>query len=308
MSLQRHETVANKTGVEPAIAHRQLLLAMSYRMLGSLADAEDATQEAYVRWLRLSGLERAEVVSPRAWLLKVVGRICLDMLTSARARRERYVGEWLPEPAPAGVWTSHGATPQSDPSDRIEVAEAVSMALLVVLETMTPAERVVFVLHDSLQFTFKEIAAVVGRSPAACRQLAASARARTHSSRRSEVSARDLKEAVRAFTAAWETGDVSRLVAVLDPKVALVVDSGGRVSAPSSVVHGATDCAQALCSVLVRQPDVQFELRSVNGAPGVRAAGADGSSLAVVSFGIDARHALDVIWVMRNPAKLVYWN
>lgn len=145
-------------------ADRRVLLSAAYRMLGTTADAEDAVQEAYVRWLRLDPVERDGIRSPGAWLMRATARICLDVLGSARVRRERYVGEWLPEPVPGGRW------PVGDHSDPVEVAartESVSTALLLLLETLTPAERVVLVLHDAFAMPYAEIATVVDRTPAA---------------------------------------------------------------------------------------------------------------------------------------------
>lgn len=141
--------------IDDAVRERSVLLGLSYRLLGSIADAEDAVQETYIRWYRLDSAERHQVSSPRAWLIKTASRIGLDMLTTARARREQYVGEWLPEPVPTpGTWTSHNNDGLIDPADRVSLDESVSMALLIVLESMTPAERVAFILHDVFRYTF----------------------------------------------------------------------------------------------------------------------------------------------------------
>jgi RNA polymerase sigma-70 factor (ECF subfamily) len=155
-------------------SERGALLGLCYRMLGTVADAEDAVQETYVRWLRLSDEERTAIRNPGAWLTRVAGRVCLDMLGSARARRERYVGEWLPEPVPGD--SPLAASVPVDPIDRVTLDDSVSMALLVLLESLTPAERVAFVLHDVFAVPFGEIAETVGRSPEAVRQLASQAR------------------------------------------------------------------------------------------------------------------------------------
>ena len=161
------------------MAERRRLINLAYRMLGSLADAEDAVQETYARWYALSAEQQEAIDSPGAWLTTVASRICLDVLGSARARRERYVGEWIPEPLPEpGEWASVQAGGSADPADRVTLDESVSMAFLVVLESMTPAERVAFVLHDVFRYSFPEIAQITGRTPAACRQLASSARGR----------------------------------------------------------------------------------------------------------------------------------
>jgi len=164
------------------MAERRRLINLAYRMLGSLADAEDAVQETYDRWYAMSAEQQEAIESPGAWLTTVASRICLDLLGSARARRERYVGEWIPEPLPEpGEWASvppGGRAELADPADRVTLDESVSMAFLVVLESMTPAERVAFVLHDVFRYSFPEIAEITGRTPAACRQLASSARGR----------------------------------------------------------------------------------------------------------------------------------
>jgi len=164
-------------GLAAIISERRQLINLAYRLLGSLAEAEDAVQETYARWYALTPSQRDAIASPGAWLTTVTSRICLDQLGSARARRERYVGQWIPEPLPEPAeWIS--SRPGPDPADRITLDESVSMAFLVVLESMTPAERVAFILHDVFGYPFTEIARIVGRTPAACRQLASSGRRR----------------------------------------------------------------------------------------------------------------------------------
>src|SRR6478752_7632533 len=146
---------------------RRQLMNIAYRLLGSLAESEDAVQEAYARWYALPRSRQDEIMSPGAWLTTVTGRICLDVLGSARARRERYVGAWLPDPLPDRAEWDHGHG--ADPADQMVLDESVTMAFLVVLESMTPAERVAFVLHDVFRYPFPEIAEITGRTPAACR-------------------------------------------------------------------------------------------------------------------------------------------
>ena len=167
-------------GLNAIMSERRQLINLAYRLLGSLAEAEDAVQETYARWYAMSRQQQEAIRTPGAWLTTVASRICLDLLGSARARRERYVGEWIPEPLPDPVeWASGrpgGAS--ADPADRVTLDESVSMAFLVVLESMTPAERVALILHDVFGYSFAEVAQIAGRTPAACRQLASSARRR----------------------------------------------------------------------------------------------------------------------------------
>ncbi|KZE90891.1 RNA polymerase sigma factor SigJ [Microbacterium sp. TNHR37B] len=289
-----------------AASERSALRGLAYRILGSVADAEDAVQETYVRWYRMTPSQRREIRSPRAWLMTTAGRIGVDMLTSARARRERYSGPWLPEPVPGGsTWTSGGAA-AVDPADRISTDESVSMAVLVVLEAMTPAERVAFVLHDVFGYTFPEVAEVVGRSPEACRQLAASARRRVQGSRRRPVEPDEHAAAVRAFRLAWETGDTENLIGLLDPNATAVIDGGGVVSAASEPVVGAEAVAALLIGVLARQPGVTVAEDVVNGRLGLLAR-SDGEIRAVISVDqVDGRFV--GLWVVRNPDKIRAWR
>ncbi|CAM3094852.1 ECF RNA polymerase sigma factor SigJ [Saccharomonospora xinjiangensis] len=172
-------------GLSAIMSERRQLINLAYRLLGSLADAEDVVQETYARWYALSRQQQDAIASPGAWLTKVASRLCLNVLSSARARRETYVGEWIPEPLPEPtegiVGRSGGIT--VDPADRVTLDESVSMAFLVVLDSMTPAERVAFILHDVFLYPFAEVAEILGRSPAACRQLASSARRRVRAER-----------------------------------------------------------------------------------------------------------------------------
>src|SRR5947208_8065962 len=152
------------------MSERRQLTNLAYRLLGSLAEAEDAVQETYTRWYALSRQQQDAIDSPGAWLTTVTSRICLDLLRSARARRERYVGEWIPEPLPERTeWISGRTGAAADPADRVTLDESVGMAFLVVLEAMTPAQRVAFILHDVFGYSFTEVAGIVGRTPAACR-------------------------------------------------------------------------------------------------------------------------------------------
>ena len=209
---------------EELIAERRHLISLAFRMLGSLAEAEDAVQETYIRWYRLTEEERDAIEVPRAWLTTAASRICLNILSSARMRHEAYVGPWLPEPVPTGELVV-------DPLDRVTLDESVSTALLIILEAMTPAERVAFVLHDVFAMPFPEIAEIVGRTPAACRQLATSARRRVEKERGRHASREEHDEVVKRFALAASTGDIAGLIQVLDPNVVLRSDGGGLVTA-----------------------------------------------------------------------------
>lgn len=295
-----------------ALGERCVLLGLSYRLLGSLADAEDAVQETYIRYYRLSDTERRQIGFPRAWLIKTASRIGLDMLTTARARREQYVGEWLPEPVPTpGAWTSHRRSDAVDPADRVSLNESVSMALLIVLEAMTPAERVAFILHDVFRYTFPEVADVVGRTPGACRQLASSARRRLRGTRRTTVEPAEHAAVVRSFKAAWETGDLATLTGLLDPEATAITDGGGLVSAALEPLLGANAIARFLVGVYERQPDLSIREELVNGELGLVATGA-GHMLAVLSLSHQSLShqdgKIDRVWVVRNPDKLGAWT
>jgi len=301
-------TLGDAGAAEPA--DRGLLLHAAYRMLGSVSEAEDAVQEAYARWYALDPGRRAEVRSPTAWMVTTVSRICLDVLGSARARRERYVGEWLPEPVPPSApWAARAGEAAADPGEAVSLDESLHMALLVVLETMTPAERVAFVLHDVFGFPFAEIAGIVGRSPQACRQLASSARRRLRPDGPGSAPAgrRDHARAVAALKAAWRARDLDALVRQLDPRVVAVADGGGRVPATRAPVEGAEAVAATLIDVHRRVPGLALDDAVVNGEPGLVARDAAGTVVAVVAARTGPA-GIDRLWVVRNPDKLARWN
>ncbi len=280
---------------------RGRLINIGYRLLGSLVEAEDAVQEAYARWYALPGARREEIASPGAWLTTVTGRICLDVLGSARVRRERYVGAWLPEPLPGCV---------GDVADAVVLDESVGMAFLVVLETMTPAERVAFVLHDVFRYPFAEIAEVLGRTAAACKQLASSARRRVAAAERAPVAVDGRAELARAelvrrVKTAWEGGDVAALVAVLDPAAVMTADGGGMVGAVLRPVEGGARIAQYMVAIAGMAPGLELVERSVNGLPGLVAL-RDGVVVTVAAFDV-ADGRVSRIWVVRNPEKLGSW-
>jgi RNA polymerase sigma-70 factor (ECF subfamily) len=293
---------------DEVIGERRHLLALAFRMLGTIAEAEDAVQETYARWYRMPAAKRDAIESPVGWLTRVASRICLDVLGSARARRERYVGPWLPEPVPAGpVAESLGtASAVVDPVDRVSLVESVSTALLIVLEAMTPAERVAFVLHDVFAMPFDEIAQTVGRTPAACRKLAASARRRVDAHRRRQVPRPEHDRVVRAFAAAAQRGDLASLVAVLDPDAVLRADGGGVVSAARNPVLGAERVARFLLGLAEKFPQIQVLPQETPDGLGF-VMWDEGRIIAVVTVGVaDGRVA--ELRMMRNPEKLTMWR
>ncbi|WP_373670498.1 MULTISPECIES: RNA polymerase sigma factor SigJ [unclassified Streptomyces] len=280
---------------------------VAYRLLGSVAESEDAVQEAYTRWYALPRGRRDEITSPGAWLTTVTGRICLDVLGSARARRERYVGAWLPDPLPDRAEWGHGpGTGLADPADQMVLDESVTMAFLVVLESMTPAERVAFVLHDVFRYPFAEIAAVLGRTPAACKQLAASARRRVRDARAPlSVGETGRADAVRQVKEAWQRKDIAALVDLLDPAAVMTADGGGLVGAALRPIEGGERIAQYMVAIADKAPGLELLERTVNGAPGL-VARRDGVVMTVASFDVpDGR--VTRIWAVRNPEKLRPW-
>lgn len=285
-----------------AIGERRHLVSLAFRMLGTVAEAEDAVQETYARWYRLAPEERDAIESPRAWLTRAASRVCLDVLASARVRREQYVGPWLPEPVPTSAFSEAAA----DPLDRVTLDDSVSSALLMVLESLTPAERVVFVLHDVFAMPFPEIAESVGRSAAACRQLATAARRKVRDSPRRDVSREEHDAVVRAFAAATRSGELDRLIAVLDPDVVLRSDGGGVVSAARNPLFGPDHVARFIVGILQKRPEVEVLEQETNDGLGF-AMWHDGRIIGVVTLEVHDGLVADVKLVM-NPAKLSLWN
>ena len=296
-------------GLAAIMSERRQLINLAYRMLGSLAEAEDAVQETYARWYAMSRQQQEVIASPGAWMAKVASRICLDLLGSARARRERYVGEWIPEPLPEpGEWGTGGrGGAMADPADRVTLDESVSMAFLVVLESMTPAERVAFVLHDVFVYPFAEVAQVTGRRPAACRQLASSARRRIRASQPPPTPVPRQARIVRQFKQAWEAKDINALIGLLDPGATLIADGGGVVSAALHPIEGGEEIARYLVALARRASGNMTILeRTVNGHPGL-VAQQDGITVTVFAFD-SAGDQISNIWAVRNPDKLRPWT
>jgi RNA polymerase sigma-70 factor (ECF subfamily) len=273
---------------------RPYLLRVAYSHLGSLSEAEDLVQEA---WLRLERSDRAEIRNLRAWLTTVVSRLAIDALTSARSRRERYVGPWLPEPL------VQADADEADPARKVDLDESVSMALLVVLESLSPAERSAFLLHDVFGYSFSEVAQIVGRSPAAARQLATRGRHAVEARRpRYPAAVEEQREVIAAFQAAVQEGDVGSLIEVLDPSVTFRSDGGGVVNAARTVFTGAERVAR-IFTAMAGHFGEQFRMRPivVNGAPGLLLD--TGQYPSVIAFNFDYGR-ISEIDVVRNPEKL----
>ena len=295
-------------GLNAIMSERRQLINLAYRLLGSLAEAEDVVQETYARWYAMTRQQQEAIGSPGAWLTTVASRICLDLLGSARARRERYTGEWIPEPLPdPAEWTSGrpgGAT--ADPADRVTLDESVSMAFLVVLDTMTPAERVALILHDVFGYSFAEVAQITGRTPAACRQLASSARRRIRASQPPAAPAARQAGLVRDFKRAWEAKDIGALIALLDPGATVIADGGGLASAALRPIEGGEQIARYVADLADRAPSLTILERTVNGQPGL-VAQQDGVTVTVFAFAVAAGR-ITRIWAVRNPDKLRPWT
>lgn len=295
-------------GLSAIMGERYQLINVAYRLLGSLADAEDVVQETYARWYAMPAEQRDDIQSPGGWLTTVASRICLDLLGSARARRETYVGEWLPEPLPDPTeWISGrpgGST--VNPADLVTLDESIHMAFLVVLESMTPAERVAFVLHDVFRYSFAEIAEIVGRTPAACRQLASSARRRIRSSGPSPTPATRRADIIRAFMRAWEAKDIDALIGLLAPDVMAVGDGGGLVRAELRPIETAERVARFFADRASAAARLTILERTVNAQPGL-VAQMDGATVSALAFDL-AGDRITRIWNVLNPDKLRSWT
>jgi RNA polymerase sigma-70 factor (ECF subfamily) len=268
---------------------RDRLVGLAYRMLGSVFEAEEVVQEAFLRLHRAQGVE-----DPGQWLTRVVSRLCLDQLGSARARREVYVGQWLPEP----ILTQPGL------DDEMVLAESVTTAMLVVLETLSPLERVVFVLRESFGFDYAAIAAALGRSPVAVRQLASRARQHVQARRpRFEVNPAERDRVARAFLAACAGADLEGLLAVLDPEVVLRSDGGGKVPSAPHPIGGALRVARAVVGLLgLVPPGAAAHWMRVNGTLGL-VYQLEGRPFAAVSLDVADGRVVGVNLVV-NPDKL----
>ncbi|MFD8572182.1 RNA polymerase sigma factor SigJ [Streptomyces sp. NPDC059639] len=294
-------------GLGAVLKERRQLINLAYRFLGSVADAEDVVQETYTRWYAMTPQQQEAIASPGGWLTRVASRICLDLLGSARARRERYVGEWVPEPLPDRMdWISGRSGGSVDPADRVTLDESVSMAFLVVLESMTPAERVTFVLHDVFHFSFVEVAGIVGRSPAACRKLASSARQRVRAHRVPAAATAQHADMIRDFKRAWEAQDIEALIGLLDPDATTITDGGGVISAQIHPIEGREEVARFFMNAAGNAADLTILESRVNGQPGL-VLQREGVTVSVMAFDVSGDR-IKHIWAVLNPEKLRPWT
>lgn len=287
----------------------ETLFGVAYRMLGSAHDAEDAVQDAVVRWQSQTDEQRSAIREPIAWMTRVVSRICLDQLGSARSRRESYTGIWLPEPMPGTVGPAASSSRPADPADAVTLDESVSMALLRAMESLTPGERVALILHDVFGMPFAEIGDIVGRSTDACRRLASTARRNLRSAPRFEADDGERRKVVHAFTEACTTGDLAELMDVLAPGVVSRADGGGLPGIARMPVVGADRVARYLLGIVGKSESrgitigARFEV--VNNRTGVVIA-FDGHVAAVLDLAVADGRVHEIAIVM-NPDKLGLW-
>ncbi|MEU9559091.1 RNA polymerase sigma factor SigJ [Streptomyces fumanus] len=284
------------TATEVFEAHRPLLMGVAYRMLGRSADAEDVVQEAWLRW---SGADRDGVREPRGYLVRVTTRLAVDRLRQIKARGETYVGPWLPEP-----WVTDLGATAPDAAERAVLADSVSLAVLVVLESLSPLERAVFVLREAFGYPYAEIAAMLERGEAAVRQLAGRARRHVDERRpRYDVDPGRRRDLTERFLAAAAGGDLDALLALLAPGVRLVGDSGGKAKAPLRVLENADKVGRFLAGAARKGvPDVAYRLLELNGGPALLVlSGGEPDTV----FQLDVADGLiQTVYIIRNPDKL----
>jgi len=277
-------------------AHRRALTGLAYRMLGSRAEAEDVVQDAYLRW---HAADRAAIEAPRSYLGTVVARLCLDRMKSAQARRELYVGQWLPEPVVDEAFEDESAG---------DVAHDISVALIMLLERLPPLERASFLLHDVFGVDFAEVARTLGRGEAACRQLAARARAHVQAERpRFQASSEEGHRLAAAFRRAADAGDIAALSRLLAEDAVLYSDGGGKRAAALNPIYGAEKILRFLAGVTRKNPalaEIEARPAAINGLAGFVLREPDG---AIATLAIEHRNGRIVaIYITRNPDKLAH--
>ncbi|MFJ8940493.1 RNA polymerase sigma-70 factor [Streptomyces sp. NPDC102365] len=289
--------MATDTVTEVFEEHRSVLMGVAYRMLGRVADAEDVVQEAWLRW---SGADRSDVREPRAYLVRIATRLALDRLRQAQARKEAYVGPWLPEP----YVTDFGDT-VADTAERAVLADSVSLAVLVVLESLSPLERAVFVLREAFGYPYAEIAVTLDRSEPAVRQLAGRARRHVEERRpRYEVDPVERRDLTERFLAAATEGDLDGLMSLLAPDVRLIGDSGGLAQAPVRVIESADKVGRFLGGAVRKGVSgATFRFLEVNGGPAFLVL-SGGKPDSVFQLDI-ADGRIQCVYIVRNPEKLL---
>jgi RNA polymerase sigma-70 factor (ECF subfamily) len=276
--------------------YRSLLFSVAYRMLGSVADAEDMLQETFIRWQQAPD---DDIRSPRAFLVTIISRLCINHLQSARVQREEYVGQWLPEPIVTG--------PGSDPLAVIRVDESLSMAFLVLLERLTPVERAVFLLREVFEYEYSDIAAVLGQSEANCRQILRRARQHVSAMRpRFKASSQKQSDLLERFLQAAASGDLDGLVGLLADDVVLHSDGGGKAIAVPNVVHGVDGVTRGILGGLKKlvPRDLVRRLAQINGAPGVISY-LHGKPFSVLTLDV-LKGRIQAIYIVTNPEKLAH--
>jgi RNA polymerase sigma-70 factor, ECF subfamily len=276
--------------------YRSLLFSIAYRMLGSVADAEDMLQETFIRWQQAP---EEEFRSPRAFLITIISRLCINHLQSARVKREEYVGQWLPEPIVTG--------PGSDPLEIIRVDESLSMAFLVMLERLTPVERAVFLLREVFEYEYPEIATVLGESEVNCRQILHRARQHVTAMRpRFKTSQRQKSDLLERFLKATASGDLEGLIELLASDVVLHTDGGGKAVAAPNLIRGARNVARGAIGTLQKlmPKNLVIRLAQINGEPGI-VAYLEGKAYSVLTLEASEGH-IQAIYTVSNPEKLAH--
>lgn len=289
--------VTTETETDVFEEHRPVLLGVAYRMLGRVADAEDVVQDAWLRW---SGADRSEVREPRAYLVRITTRLAIDRLRQVKARGETYIGPWLPEP----YVTDFGDT-VPDTAERAVLADSVSLAVLVVLESLSPLERAVFVLREAFGYPYADIAAMLDRGEAAVRQLAGRARKHVDEGRpRYDVDPAQRRDLTERFLAAAAEGDLEGLMSLLAPDVRLVGDSGGKAKAPVRVLETADNVGRFLVGIAQKGgvADLSWRFLEINGGPAVLVLSGDKPDSVFQLDVVDGR--IQAVYIIRNPDKL----
>ena len=272
---------------------RPKLFGLAYRMLGIVEDAEDAVQETLARWHQA---DKTAIENEEAWIMTVCSRHCIDKLRSVKAQRKTYVGPWLPEPILAEEF-------ERSPEDLVELSEDLSIALLVVLERLSPVERAAYLLHDVFDYSHTEVSSILQKSEAACRQVISRARKRVHSEKpRFDVSEKERLEVMEAFYSAIDSGDVEIVESYLSKAAEMWSDGGGKATAALNVIYGANKVARFFCGIFSKETTPQLIPCRINGELGALLY-TDGQLEGVVSLSFDGK-VLDRIFVVRNPDKL----